>query len=391
MSDPFPLKLRVHRRISEVQREAWDALLDAESLPFLEWTWLWALEESGSAEPASGWHPRHLTLWRGNRLVAAAPAYLKDDSHGEFVYDWSWASAAERAGIKYYPKLVLGIPLTPATGTRVLVAGGEDRRERLGAIVRGALELARSEGLSSLHVNFPTREEWDALGELGLAKRLGVQYHWVNHGYQTYDDFLARFRSKRRNQLRRERRIPEEQGISLRTLRGDALSEVSPDEVHAIYASTVDKYLWGKHLLTPQFFELALEHLRHRVEYVEARHQGRLVAGAFNVASPTVVYGRYWGCLEDFPFLHFNVCLYHPVADCIERGLARFEPGAGGEHKLVRGFEPALTYSAHWLFHAGFDRAVRDYLAHECKAIEEGLPKWREETGFRDDDPQPLD
>jgi predicted N-acyltransferase len=387
MSDPLPVQLRVHRRISEVPREAWDALLDADSLPFLEWRWLWCLEESGSAAPQTGWHPRHFTLWRGNTLVAAAPAYLKDHSFGEFVYDWSWASAAERAGIKYYPKLVMGIPMTPAAGTRILVAAGEDRREKLGALVRGALELARSEQLSSLHVNFPTREEWDALGELGLAKRLGVQYHWVNHGYHTYDDFLARFRSKRRNQLRRERRALDEQGITLRTVRGDALSETSPNEVHAVYASTVDKYLWGKHLLTPRFFELALEHCRHRVEWVEARHQGRLVAGAFNLASPTVIYGRYWGCLEDFPFLHFNVCLYHPVAECIERGLARFEPGAGGEHKLVRGFEPTLTYSAHWLFHAGFDRAVREYLAHESKAIEEGLPKWREETGFRDGEP----
>jgi predicted N-acyltransferase len=383
MSDPLPLKLRVHRSIEEVSREAWDALLDEQSIPFLEWKWLWALEESKSAVPREGWHPRHFTLWRGNRLIAAAPAYLRDDSYGEFVYDWSWASAAERAGLKYYPKLILAVPMTPGTGRRVLVAPGEDRPARVRELLQGALEFARSERVSSLHVNFPTRDEWEILGELGFAQRLGVQYHWFNQGYANYDAFLDRFRSKRRNQLKRERRGPAEQGITLTTLRGDALSGADPKAVHGIYASTVDKHMWGKRLLTPKFFELVLEHFRHRVEFVEARKDGRLVAGAFNLSSPQAIYGRYWGCLEEFPFLHFNVCLYHPVEECIRLGLSRFEPGAGGEHKLVRGFEPAVTYSGHWIFHPGFDRAIRDFVSQERRAIEEGLPKWRAETGFR--------
>ena len=383
MSSSLPLTLRVHRSITELPAGAWNALLDEAAVPFLEWDFLAALEESGCAVPERGWHPRHLTLWRGARLVAAAPAYLRDDSDGEFVFDGAWATAAGRVGLRYYPKLVLAVPFTPATGRRVLVAPGEDRAAQEAELYGAALEYARAERLSGIHVLFHTEAESPSLEAAGFALRLGVQYQWINRGYQTLEDFLGRFHSKRRAQLRRELRELQSQGISVRTLRGEELSELTPDELFGLYASTVDKYPWGRRYLTPDFFARMLSRFRHRCEFVEARREGRRIAGAFNFASPGVLFGRYWGCLEEHPFLHFNVCLYHPLQEAIRLGLSRFEPGAGGEHKLTRGFEPHLTYSAHLLLHPGLDRAVRGFLLQEQAAVRAGLPRWQAETGFK--------
>jgi predicted N-acyltransferase len=385
MSSPLPLTLRVHRAITEVPRGAWDGLLEDSAVPFLEWAFLAALEESGSVTPERGWHPRHLTLWRGARLVAAAPAYLRDDSDGEFVFDGAWATAAGRVGLRYYPKLVLTVPFTPATGRRVLVAPGEDRAAREAELYSAALEYARAEGVSGLHVLFHTEEEAAGLEAAGFALRLGVQYQWHNAGYRTREDFLGRFYSKRRHQLRREMRSLDSQGITLRTLRGEELLELRPEELFRLYASTVDKYPWGRRFLTQDFFARMLATFRHRCEFVEARKEGLRIAGAFNLASPSVLYGRYWGCFEEHPFLHFNVCLYHPVEEAISRGLRRFEPGAGGEHKLTRGFEPHYTYSAHLLLHPGLDRAVRAFLSQEQAAVRAGLPRWQAETGFKEE------
>ncbi len=387
MSTQLPSQLRVHRAIREIPREAWDALVPPEGVPFLEWQWIEALEESGSVAPESGWHPHHLTLWQGNRLVAAAPAYLKDDSYGEFVYDFSWASASERIGVPYYPKLVLAVPLTPATGPRFLVAADQDRKQRQRELIQGALELARSANVSSVHVLFPQQAELPELEAAGAAVRLGVQYHWQNHGYATFDDFLQRFNSKRRHQLRRERRAVDDQGITLGMRTGSELSGEDPQLLFRLYCSTVDKYMWGRRHLKPGFFERTLKSFSHRLQLVEARKDGRLVAGAVNVAGDKVLYGRYWGSFEEHPFLHFNVCQYYPVEQSIRQGRVRFEPGAGGEHKLVRGFEPALTYSAHFIFHPMLDKAVRNFLEVETQAIRDGLPLWRAETGLKDTAP----
>jgi predicted N-acyltransferase len=383
MSVPLPSQLRVHPAISEIPREAWNALVPADSVPFLEWDWLDALEQSGSAAAERGWRPSHVALWEGTRLMAAAPAYIRSDSHGEFVFDWTWASAAERAGIRYYPKLVVAVPFAPVTGARFLVAPGEVRASRVRQLVHGLVELARAQGMSSVHVLFPREAEAEELGELGFAVRHGVQYHWLNRGYGSFEDFLDRFRSKRRTQLKRERRAPAEQRIEIRTVRGAQLQQVDPGAVFDIYATTLGKYLFGRRYLTREFFERVLARLAHRIELVEARLDGRLVGGAFNVASPLALYGRYWGSFEEHPFLHFNVCLYHPIEEAIARNLSRFEPGAGGEHKLVRGFEPSLTYSAHWIFDMRLDRAIRQFLEHERNAIRQGLPRWQEDTGFR--------
>ena len=383
MSHPLPSTLRVHGAITDIPRASWDALLTPEARPFLEWEWLAALEQSGSVAPENGWHPRHLTLWRGTRLLAAAPAYVKDDSQGEFVFDWAWASAAERLGFPYYPKLVLAVPHTPATGRRVLAGSGPEALAQERALYAGALDYARAEGLSGVHVLFPTAAETQTLAALGFHLRLGVQYHWQRQDAVHFEDYLARFTARRRHQLRRERKELAAQGVTLTTLQGEALSAVDPREVHALHADTVDRHPSGRRFLTEAFFRRVLETCRQGVEWVEARRGGTLLAGAFNVIGPSALYGRWWGARERLRFLHFNVCLYRGVEETLARSLERFEPGAGGEHKLVRGFEPALTHSAHLVFHPRLDRAVGQALVQERAAILGGLPRWRAETGLK--------
>ena len=377
------LRLRVIDAIGSIAEGSWDALLDEACTPFQKHRWLDAMEREGCAVEATGWHPRHLTLWRGETLVAAAPAYAREDSQGEFVFDHGWANAAHRSGIRYYPKLVLAVPFTPATGRRVLVAPGEDRATLSRAIFEGAVSLARAEKLSSVHVLFPTAEEAAVAEEAGAMTRLGVQYHWDNPGYRDYEEFLSRFDSKRRNQLRREARAAGEQGITLATRRGDELSEADAAMAYQLYLSTVDKFSWGRRYLNEGFFRRVLRDFREHLELVEATRDGVVVAGAINVASPTHLYGRYWGCFEEHPFLHFTVCYYHSIDECIAHGVQVFEGGAGGEHKLSRGFEPMVTRSAHWLFHPGLARAVDDFVRRERTAVEHELPRIAEEAGMK--------
>lgn len=369
------LELKIHEGLDEVPREAWDALLDEACTPFQRWIWLRTLESSGCASGDNGWHPRHLTLWRDATLVAAAPAYIREDSYGEFVFDWQWAGAAQRAGISYYPKLTMAVPFTPATGRRVLVAPGESREACESTVARAVIELSRKLGLSSAHVLFPTGGEAAGFVRDGWFERLGIQFHWQNPGYRGYDDFLARFNAKRRHQLRREQRAADEQRITLRTLRGDEVARADPAMVFKLYTATVDQFSWGRRYLTRPFFARILAAMPESVEVVEARRDGEVVAGAFNVASRTHLYGRYWGCFEEHPFLHFNVCYYHSIGECIARGVRVFEGGAGGDHKLSRGFEPTLTRSAHWIAHTGLHRAVRDFVARERESIEAQLPE----------------
>jgi len=375
--------VRVLDSISDVPPEAWDALHahePEEASPFVRHAFLEAMEGSGSAGPRSGWRARHLTLWRGGTLLAAAPAYLKDGSEGDFSRDWEWAGAAARAGVGYYPKLVLAVPATPATGRRLLVAAGEDRAEAVARLVDAARALVAQEGAGGLHVLFPTAGEARELEAAGLARRVDFQYHWHNQGYGSFDDFLARFPSKRRNALKRELKAPADQGIAIRTVRGDELSRDPAGWARAVFdlhRASTDGMAWGMRWVNRAFYERVLSGMPDAVEVVEARRDGRLVAMAFNLASPAALYGRYWGNVEEHPFLHFNVALYHSIGECIARGVARFEGGAGGEHKLSRGFEPAETWSAHALSDARLDAAVRRHLAQELAARAGGIEAWR--------------
>jgi predicted N-acyltransferase len=374
------VQLRVHSALDEVPETAWDALLDAGATPFVRWAWLEALERSGCASAESGWRPCHFTLWRAGTLVAAAPAYLKDDSDGDFSRDWHWADAAARAGVPYYPKLVLGVPFTPVTGRRVLVAPGEARADRIAQLLDGVRQFAASSGARSLHVLFPDAVEARELEAAGLARRVAFQYHWNNDGYQSPEQFLARFDSKRRNQARRERAAPATQGITIETVRGEALARQALElgrTAFELHRSTVDKLMWGRRWLNLGFYERVFERMPGPLEVVLARKDGRVIAGAFNLASNHHLYGRYWGCLEEHKFLHFNVCLYHSIDECIERGIQVFEGGAGGEHKLVRGFEPAETYSMHQFFDERLERPLRGYIADEAVERAAALARWR--------------
>jgi predicted N-acyltransferase len=376
-------EVRVLGSISEVPAEAWDALTAHEpetASPFVRHAFLEALERSGAAGPRAGWRPRHLVLYRAGRLVAAAPAWLKDGSEGDFSRDWEWAAAAARAGFPFYPKLTLTVPATPATGRRLLVAGGEDRAALVPRLVEAARTLAAGEEAGGLHVLFPTEGEAAELEAAGLLRRLDVQYHWRNAGYADLEGFLARFPSKRRTAIRRELRAPAEQGIAIRTVRGEELARDAAGWARAcfeLHRASTDRMTWGMRWVNRAFYDRVIAGMADAVEVVEARRDGRLVAMAFNLASPGTLYGRYWGNAESHPFLHFNVALYHSIAECIRRGVGRFEGGAGGEHKLARGFEPAETWSCHELADPRLDAAVRRHVAEERRARASELAAWR--------------
>ena len=369
--------------IAEVPRQAWDRLLDAEATPFVRWAWLEALEASGCASPRTGWTPRHLTLWREGELVAAAPAYLREDSDGDFSRDWSWASAAAELGVAFYPKLVVGVPFTPVGGRRVLVAPGEDRAAATRTLVAAARLACEEDGLGTLQVLFPDPADLALLEAAGLQPRIDFQYHWHNPGYPDTDAFLARFDSKRRNTLKRERAAPGQQGISLRTVRGEEIAR-EPARwaklAHAFHRSTVDKLMWGRRWLNEKFYLRVFEAMPEAMELVLAEREGRAVAGAFNVADGSRLFGRYWGCLEEHPFLHFNVCYYHSIDECIRRGTRVFEGGAGGEHKVARGFEPSPTWSAHAFMNPRLDKAMRAHLREELRQRKDALAGWQAES-----------
>jgi predicted N-acyltransferase len=379
------LSLTVHRAISEIPAAEWDALHAHErdeASPFVRHAFLSALEESGSAGARTGWVARHLALRRGGALVAAAPAWRRTGSDGDFSRDWDIAAAAERAGIRYYPKLVVGVPFTPATGRRLLVREGEDRAAAAEALLGAAREVVREERMGGLHVLFPPAAEARLLEALGLAVRVDFQYHWRNGGYRTMEEFLARFPSKRRNAIKRERAAPARQGIAIRTARGDELG-LDPsrwaEECFALHRASTDRMTWGMRFVNRRFYERVIAGMPDAVEVVEARREGRLVAMAFNLASPARLYGRYWGAAEEHPFLHFNVALYHSIEECIRRGVATFEGGAGGEHKLARGFEPAETFTAHLLADGRLDGALRRHLAAEREERAGAVRRWRED------------
>lgn len=358
-----------------VPQAAWDALGPARAYPFLQHAFLDALEQTGCVGEETGWLPHHLSLWQGESLSAVAPAYIKTHSQGEFVFDQGWANAALRLGFDYYPKLVVAVPFTPATGPRILVASGFDHRVATRAIAAGLGQITEALDISSAHVLFSTDEEAELLSSAGLAHRHGVQFHWQNEGYETFEDFLRTLPGKKRTQIRRERRALAEQGLTIETLRGREITEEAVSAMVGFYESTVDKFYWGRRYLNRRFFESVCERLGGGVEIVVARDgQRRIIAGAFNLASEEALFGRYWGASIEHPFLHFNVCYYHSIEECIARRRRWFEPGAGGSHKVARGFFPTLTHSTHHVRNPTLDAAIRDFVAREREAIAEQIP-----------------
>jgi predicted N-acyltransferase len=320
------------------------------------------LEDAGTLGERTGWIPRFPIVRRGTRIIAAAPSYVKSHSMGEFVFDWGWAEAAERIGIAYYPKLLIGVPFTPVTGRRLLTAPSEDRAPLLRMLARLLIQVAELMELSSVHVNFATEEELTALEAEGFLRREGIQYHWFRRGESTFDDYLARFNSKQRNQIKRERREVERQDVIISIEPGE---KIEPREAFELYKTTIDKFYWGRQYLNRKVFELWKERMPERIQLVAARREGSMVAGAFNFIKGKRLYGRYWGAFEEIPHLHFNVCYYTGIEQCFACGLDVFEPGAGGEHKLSRGFEPTVQLSAHWIRDRRFREMLRLHLAQE--------------------------
>jgi predicted N-acyltransferase len=368
------IEIQTYASVRELGETEYRALVRPETPPFLRFEWLDALERTGSVAPERGWLPMHLGLRVGGELVAAAPAYAKGNSEGEFVFDHAWARFAQgELGVRYYPKLVVAVPFTPASGPRLLVKEGAPEAALFDAFAVALARICEEAKLSGAHVLFPSEAQSRALAERGLLERHGVQYHWHNAGYTTFDEFLSRFDAKRRHQIRRERRELERRGIGLEVLTGSDLRVSDADFVFDFYTATVDKFPWGRRYLKREFFEEVLATMPdalHVVVGVDGKTKRRL-GGAFNLLGADALYGRYWGALAEVPFLHFNVCFYEGIAEAIRRGLSRFEPGAGGEHKRARGFEPTVTRSAHHLVDRRLRAAIADYLRREVPAVDD--------------------
>ena len=372
--DADALTLELADGVQSIAQAEWDALVAPEDGPFTRWAWLASLEQAGCVRPEVGWLSRPLVVRRGDRLVAALPLYLKGNSEGEFVFDHSWARFAQRLRVEYYPKLLSAVPFTPATGRRLLVRSDEDRAVLAPLLARGLQAAVREMDVSSAHLLFANEDDAAVLEQAGLAPRVGVQFHWENKGYSTYDDFLATFNSKRRHQLKRERRMVRESGVVVTTHRGRDISEEVLDAMERFYLASVEKFSpWTRQYLNRPFFEKVIERMPDAIEIVIARDGDRAIAGAFNVCGGNRLFGRYWGALEERPFLHFDVCYYHSIEQAILRKLDAFEPGAGGEHKLPRGFVPTRTRSFHVLKDARLDTAIRDFVQEERAAIEREL------------------
>ena len=387
------LSARIVDRIDAIPATAWDACAggagnpagNRADNPFVGHAFLNALEQSGSVGRKAGWLPQHLAIEdaTGN-LLAAAPLYVKSHSQGEYVFDHGWAEAYTRAGGRYYPKLQLAAPFTPVPGPRLLVRGGPHAAEARAGLISALISAVENSGLSSLHVTFLPRTDCELLGEVGFLTRVGVQYHWANDGYGTFDDFLGALNSRKRKAIRKERAAVAEYGLEIRAFEGAELTERHWDAFFAFYMDTGGRK-WGRPYLTRAFFARIAETMADRIVLMLAEKDGQFVAGALNFKGSEALYGRNWGCLEDYRFLHFELCYYQAIDYAIAHGLPRVEAGAQGEHKIQRGYLPVETYSAHWIADPRLRTAIaefldqeRAYMAQEAAALAEYSPYRKE-------------
>ena len=388
------LRVRVATSLKAVPAAAWNACahpvapdempagFDREN-PFVSHEFLRALEDSGCVGGRSGWSPAYLLVEDGeDRLLAAAPSFLKSHSQGEYVFDHSWADAYQRAGGSYYPKIQVAAPFTPATGPRLLVVPGPRAEEARAGLIAGLEALCEQTDASSIHVTFAGEPDVATLREAGYLERHDLQFHWFNEGFGTYDDFLATLASRKRKALKRERREALAAGITIEVLSGSDLTEAVWDDFHAFYEDTGSRK-WGRPYLNRAFFSCVGAAMGERIVLVMAQREGRYIAGAINFRGANTLYGRNWGCIEDHPFLHFEVCYHQAIDYAIAEGLARVEAGAQGEHKLARGYRPVVTRSLHHLADPGLKRAVAHYLARERAQIAEAQAALAAESPFR--------
>jgi len=371
------LDISVLSSLAEISARDWDGCACPEAAdgrpgdPFTTHRFLKALEDSGSVGPGTGWEPHHLAVRAGGEVIAVAALYAKSHSRGEYVFDHSWANAYEGAGGRYYPKLQIAVPFTPATGRRFLTRPGHEAMGRA-ALVQGAVQLAAENGLSSLHITFCTAAEAEAGQKMGLLHRIGQQFHWLNAGYADFGAFLAQLSSRKRKNIRKERAAAQGFGGEIRQLTGEQIEPRHWDAFWRFYQDTGARK-WGSPYLTRAFFDIAQETMRDDILLVLAEREGQPVAGALNFIGRDALYGRYWGATEHHPCLHFEACYYQAIDFAIARGLARVEAGAQGEHKLARGYLPVATHSLHWINDRGFRRAVEDYLVAERDAVGEEI------------------
>ncbi|MGE0714931.1 MAG: GNAT family N-acetyltransferase [Alphaproteobacteria bacterium] len=379
----MPARVRILDAIADVPAAAWDACAGADN-PFLGHAFLSALEDSRSVAAEAGWLPRHVVVEdEAGTAIGAAPAYVKGHSYGEYVFDHGWAQAYERAGGRYYPKLLVAVPFTPVPGPRLLLHP-EAVPETREVLIETLLELAKTIGASSVHANFVRHDEWEALAARGFLRRMGQQFHWTNAGYGSFDDFLAALSSRKRKQIRKERQAPAAEGIVVRALTGDEITARHWDAFHRFYLATADKK-WGYAYLERDFFHRLGAGLGDKVVLVVAERGGRPVAGALNLRGTDTLYGRNWGTTIDAPFLHFECCYYQAIDYAIAHGLARVEAGAQGMHKIQRGYLPVATYSAHWIADPGLRRGVADFLDRERPAMAAEMAALAEHSPYRKD------
>ena len=373
-------RTRIIASLSEVGQPAWDALVGSQTdaNPFLSFAFLHALHESGSASEDSGWQPQYLTLWQDEHIVAALPMYAKFHSYGEYVFDWAWADAYRRNGLDYYPKLLSAIPFTPVTGNRLIAIDDHARA----ALVKALLGIQEANGLSSTHILYPPQAEAQQLEDAGFLLRKGVQFHWQNEGYDSFEQFLSTLEQKKRKNIRAERRKVAEAGITMRQLRGRDATEADWRFFKRCYDHTYREHYSTPYLNLDFFLRIGAT-MPDNVLLVVAERDGRPIASSLLVHDRHALYGRYWGCIEHHPCLHFETAYYQPLEFCIANGIAAFEGGAQGEHKMARGFLPQQTWSAHWLAHPAFSDAVERFLAQEGKGMDAYVGELNERNPFK--------
>lgn len=367
------MELKVIDSLENIAPQAWNAL--SEDNPFLRHEFLYALETSHCLGQSHGWYPRYFLLMQASELVAAIPAYIKTNSYGEFVFDYAWAAAYERVDMQYYPKLVIGIPYSPVTGQRILVKDPTFLATAINFFHQATTAFAKEYNLSSVHWLFPTQTEHDLLVKNPeLFSRAGFQYHWKNQNYTDFEHYISHFSSKKRKNTKRERRKVQEQGISLEIKHGYEIQEDLWELLHNFYTITFDKK-WGEASLSLNFFKTIGKTLPNNILAILAVHDGKYVAASIFFRSQKTLYGRYWGCFQDYDSLHFEACYYMGIEYAIAHNLQTFEPGAGGEHKISRGFLPTPTYSAHWIKDEHFKKSIQHYCIQEADLVKKEAEK----------------
>ena len=381
------IEISAHPNLSDISEIDWDACANPDggraTDPFTTYRFLKALEDSGSVGAGTGWQPRYLTVRQDGQMIAAAPLYAKGNSQGEYIFDFNWAHAYENAGGRYYPKLQIAVPFTPATGRRFLTRKGfEDIG--MSALVQGAVQIAAENELSSLHATFCTEDEAIAGKAMGLLSRTSQQYHWLNHEYANFDAFLADLSSRKRKSIRKERAKAQDFGGEIKVLTGDQIQPEHWDAFWEFYQDTGNRK-WGTPYLTREFFEIIHETMRDDILLLLADRNDQAFAGALNFIGSETLFGRYWGCTEHQPFLHFEMCYYQAIDFAIANGMKRVEAGAQGEHKRARGYLPVATHSIHWFRDAGFRDAIAKYLDAEAKAVDQEIEILTQYGPFRKD------